>query len=76
MGEADIEAGKKNLGVYLENFYRTKREQLSGHPAPPVAIDPQKVASEARAYLDSERDKGRIISATDAVGHVLERHGQ
>jgi hypothetical protein len=76
MTTADIEGGKKNLAVYVENFYRVKREQLSGHAETPVTIDPQKVAGEARAYMDSERTKGHIISTTDAVAHVLERHGQ
>ena len=75
MRAADIEAGKKHLAEYLENFYRVKREKLSGHPATPVAIDPQKVAAEARACMDMERAKGRVISTTEAVRRVLQKRG-
>ncbi len=71
MRTVDLEAGAKNLGEYLEEFYRVKREKLSGHPARPAAIDPLKVAAEARAYMDAECAKGHEISATEAVAHVL-----
>jgi hypothetical protein len=71
MKAADLEAGMKNLDEYLTTFYRVKREKLSGQPAPPAPIDPQRVGAEARRYMDAELAKGHQISATEAVGHVL-----